>query len=671
MKKKYRPRSLTAVTLLLAALTLIVWLAGMYCVTAVTAEFAAERYIEDHADRAESITNYDLRYSMDVEDNYKYANYRDSLFWGAVSRGLFSSGDPIIEGDSHFLERRQAEYEFAATAVYDAQGNCLARSWDDFFYFEYLTEEQWADSDVDSHNNARALFDRELLTDPELLKYGCRVGDARAMRFTGAFDGVELRPVKIEYIDDDDFSVALHSNNITHYSISGVVQEYDIPWKVLYEDPAAASDEDITVLYSESFNTCLNPASPPLYFEGERYDSLVPLMEELGPGLAAGNKNLRRYERGGLVLVSAVYCETYYRGEEREETFLSPYYYGDAVVYENEADRPELEFYLVSAVYCQPWLTALGELRNVYIVTAILALILVLWSRSVIKRNLILPMTMLGSAMLNERETIVQRESEKWAWRESVALEDGFFRYTDRIRWQKNEITRLNTALEYAKTAEQNRRQMTSNIAHELKTPLAVIHSYAEGLKDRIAEDKRDRYIDVILSEAERTDAMVLEMLDLSRLEAGRVKLSRDEFSLTELARSVFEKLELSARAKQLQIDFSFPEELSVTADESRIAQVIENLAVNAIKYTPVGGHIAVKLKDVRTGRLFAIENDSEPLSAEALGKVWESFYRVDEARSGGGAGLGLAIAKSIVELHGGKCFARNTSSGVEFGFTI
>src|SRR5699024_1481940 len=98
-----------------------------------------------------------------------------------------------------------------------------------------------------------------------------------------------------------------------------------------------------------------------------------------------------------------------------------------------------------------------------------------------------------------------------------------------------NEITRLNTALEYAKKAEENRRQMTSNIAHELKTPLAVIHSYAEGLKEHAAEEKRDKYIDVILAEAERTDGMVLEMLDLSRPEAGKVKVSRDDCSIIDL----------------------------------------------------------------------------------------------------------------------------------------
>ena len=90
-----------------------------------------------------------------------------------------------------------------------------------------------------------------------------------------------------------------------------------------------------------------------------------------------------------------------------------------------------------------------------------------------------------------------------------------------------------------------------------------------------------------------------------------------------------------------------------------------------AIKYAPTGGHISVTIQTDHSSTSFHIENDSEPLSSEALSKVWDTFYRTDEARSGGGTGLGLAIAKSIVDLHGGKCSVRNTKSGVEFGFTI
>ena len=114
---------------------------------------------------------------------------------------------------------------------------------------------------------------------------------------------------------------------------------------------------------------------------------------------------------------------------------------------------------------------------------------------------------------------------------------------------------------------------------------------------------------------------MVLEMLDLSRLEAGKVKLSRDDFSLIALTRSIFEKLEMAAQAKDLQIDFNFPDDFTITADESRIAQVVENFATNAIKYAPTGGHISVTIQTDHSSTSFHIENDSEPLSSEALSK--------------------------------------------------
>ena len=155
------------------------------------------------------------------------------------------------------------------------------------------------------------------------------------------------------------------------------------------------------------------------------------------------------------------------------------------------------------------------------------------------------------------------------------------------------------------------------------------------------------------------------------RLEAGKVKLSRDDFSLITLTKSIFEKLEMVTQAKELQVEFSFPKEFIITADEGRIAQVIENFVTNAIKYSPVGGRIHVQIQTSRRGTTFRIENDSAPLSEEALSKVWDTFYRTDEARSGGGTGLGLAIAKNIIELHGGKCSVCNTQSGVAFTFTI
>ena len=256
-------------------------------------------------------------------------------------------------------------------------------------------------------------------------------------------------------------------------------------------------------------------------------------------------------------------------------------------------------------------------------------------------------------------------------WREAAAVRNKIASVQDKELRAENEITRLNTALDYAKEAEENRRVMVSNIAHELKTPLAVVHGYAEGLRDHIAEDKREQYLDTILSETERMDAMVHEMLDLSRLEAGKVKLSRDEFSLTALAKSVFDRLSPLIGKKKLIISIEAEGECSVVADEARIGQVVTNLASNAVKYTPESGEIRVKIDKNGGKTRFSIENTAVHFTEEELLKVWDTFYRGDKSRHSDGTGLGLAITKNIVELHGGSVSVRNTDAGVEFGFEL
>ncbi len=669
-RKKTQRTALTAITCLLLLALFVVWGAGMFCLTSVTAEYAATRYLNGYGDFASTIATRSFVHWMGKGYNSRYENYDANLRWEAVDAGghadTFHGARFIVGEDDGFLNRPNSNKAYSATAVYDAEGNLLECSWSDFFYFEYLTEEQWNNREERSGNSARAFFKREMLTEKgkEIIGNSGLTFDAAAMRFTGAFDGVEFAPIKIEYIDWDEFQNALHSRGSGQYTVSGAVEDYDLQWNTIYEDvPDTLSNEEVVTFYSDWFDVCYNQTSPAFSYKGTDYESVASLVAKLGPGLATGAKDLVFYDGLDLLIPSVNYCHSF-----DGETYYDPYYYGEAA-YAEEA--PQLHFYTVSAVYCSPWRTAFGELCFVYLITLLLSIALVLAVRSVIKRHLIQPVQAVGNAMVNGEERTSLYPEHSNAWYESRLLQDGFSKCNDRIRMQKNEITRLNTALEYAKTAEENRRQMTSNIAHELKTPLAVIHSYAEGLKEHIAEEKRDKYIDVILSEAKRTDGMVLEMLDLSRLEAGKVKLSRDDFSLISLTQSVFEKLEMAAQAKELQIDFFFPEDFTITADETRIAQVIENFATNAVKYTPAGGHILVKIQTGRSGTTFSIENDSEPLSDEALSKVWDTFYRTDEARSGGGTGLGLAIARNIIELHGGKCSVRNTKTGVEFSFTI
>lgn len=664
-KETYRPSALTAVTALLVAVYLILWAVCMYCLTSVTAEYAAARYLEGNRDRASTISSQCFAYWLDRETSHE--NYKESKLWEAVSSGPASRGTPIVEGRNHFIGREDGDETFIATAIYDAEGKLMECSWRDFFFFEYLTGEEWAANEERSGDWARAFFDREKLTEAgqRLVKDGYLSRfDASAMRFTGTFDGVEFVPTKIEYINEEEFQDALHKKGSGTYTVPAVVRDYGLQWRTVYEDPGAAPvNGDTIVLYSDWFKVCFREDSPSFSYHDTRYENVAALVEDYGPAFALGYKNLTRYEGADLLIVSADYCQSY-EGEIYYSSYAGPNGY--------QGEGPELHFYTVSAVYCSPWRTAVRELWKVYLWTLALVVVLVLLARGVIKRRLIEPMDRVSRAMAEKKApAVLYGGGEADKWREARDLTRGYQRVTDLLRSKDNEVNRLNAALDYAKNAEENRRQMTSNVAHELKTPLAVIHSYAEGLKEQIAEDKRDKYLDVILSETERMDAMVLEMLDLSRLEAGRVKLARDEFSLAGLTRAVFDRLDMAVKAKELKVEFHLPEQSMVTADEGRIAQVIENFATNAVKYTPPGGAIRVRITVGETVTSFAVENDSPPLSKEALSKVWDTFYRAEESRSSAGTGLGLAIARNIILLHGGRCAARNTKNGVEFSFTI
>jgi signal transduction histidine kinase len=202
---------------------------------------------------------------------------------------------------------------------------------------------------------------------------------------------------------------------------------------------------------------------------------------------------------------------------------------------------------------------------------------------------------------------------------------------------------------------------MVSNITHELKTPLAIIHSYAEGLQSGIAEEKKEKYLSTILEEAERMDGMVLEMLDHSRLESGKVRLATDHFSLYQLTASIAEKLTPAMEERQLKLSWGFSNDCMLTADESRMAQVVTNLMTNAVRYTPEGGSIWLRVFADAKDATFQIENEGTHLPEEIREKIFETFYRADDSRTGKGTGLGLPIAKSIVELHRGTIKVQNT----------
>lgn len=631
-KERKRPGALAALSLRLGAAVLALWLVCMAALTSLAAEYAAQHAIDLHQDRAEQLAQEQLlNLSLYDGEDRDYELWQMASTVAAMSVGMFPENSySIID---FFSGSDQAVYHWA-DGVYTPGGDPILGSWQDFLAARTFTPEEWEGEAEIPSGQAIVCLDREKLTDTgrQYIGESARLQIRFDLRLTGVLDGIELTPTRIDAIPWD-------------WEEGDVFQEV-----TLYEDPEAAPAGGETVtLYSSSFYLCCPQDGPNLAYQDQRYAGVQELLREQGPFSAAGSMNGVSYEGGQLLLLSKVPVW------EVGENGLA----GEVICY------------VASAVQTAPWRTAVGGLWPTYLRTFLLALACFLLLRRTLRRKLLDPVRRVSASLNQGWPDLFGLDQGQLAWRESHELVEGYQRAQGELQRRKDETARLTAALDYAKRAEDNRRQMTSHIAHELKTPLAVIHSYAEGLRERIAEGKREQYLDTILSETERMDAMVLEMLDLSRLEAGRVKLTRSQFSLAQLTRDTFQRLQRAVEAKELHVSYIFSDEGLVTADEGRIAQVVENFATNAVKYTPPGGRILVRIQRQPGQVQFRMENESPPLPQEALDKVWDTFYRGDEARAGGGTGLGLAIARSIVQLHGGKCSARNTRTGVEFGFTL
>ncbi len=312
---------------------------------------------------------------------------------------------------------------------------------------------------------------------------------------------------------------------------------------------------------------------------------------------------------------------------------------------------------------------ALLRLIPTYLIgTLIIALCL--WRlRRYLHNNLIYPLTYQAKSIQDGRPVIPCS-----SWQEVRQAEEDLKQLQSQLRIHQNDSQQLRSALDYARNAEETRRQLVSNITHELKTPLAVIHSYAEGLQAGIAEEKKERYLSTILEETEKMDGMVLEMLDLSRLEAGKVRLSADYFSLLALTQEIVNKL-APEESREQEISFAFCNDCFLTADEGRISQVVTNLVSNALRYTPKDGAIWLRVFSDKDNAYFQIENTAPHLSEEALERIFDTFYRASTSRSDKGTGLGLPIARNIVQLHRGTLTAKNTWVGgracLEFAFRI
>jgi two-component system phosphate regulon sensor histidine kinase PhoR len=225
------------------------------------------------------------------------------------------------------------------------------------------------------------------------------------------------------------------------------------------------------------------------------------------------------------------------------------------------------------------------------------------------------------------------------------------------------------------KQIETMRRDFISNVSHELRTPLAALKALTETLQTGALDDPpaAHRFLEQMETEVDALSLMVTELLELSRIESGRVPLERKPVRPIEIIFPAYERLNLQAERADLTITVDCPEDLPpIMADANRVQQVIVNLLHNAVKFTPQGGQIILRAQAHNSAILFSVRDSGIGISSENLPRIFERFYKVDRARATSGTGLGLAIARHLVEAHGGRIWAESElSKGSIFYFTI
>lgn len=239
----------------------------------------------------------------------------------------------------------------------------------------------------------------------------------------------------------------------------------------------------------------------------------------------------------------------------------------------------------------------------------------------------------------------------------------------------KNANFRLQQDIEQKEKIEKMRTDFMGNVSHELKTPIALIQGYAEGLREGVSDDPESRefYCDVIMDEAAKMNQMVKNLMTLNQLEFGDENVEFQRFDLTELIRGVLQSMEIVAQQKEARVQFRQKEPVYVWADEFKAEQVVRNYVSNAFNH--LDGDRVVDVKIIPSGEKVKVTvfNTGAPIPEEDVPHIWEKFYKVDKAhtREYGGNGIGLSIVKAIMDSFHQKYGVKNYDNGVEFWFEL
>ena len=243
------------------------------------------------------------------------------------------------------------------------------------------------------------------------------------------------------------------------------------------------------------------------------------------------------------------------------------------------------------------------------------------------------------------------------------------------IKQLRSSNIELERDIEEKSKIDEMRKTFISDVSHELKTPIALIQGYSEGLLENVNNDEESRkfYAEVILDETNKMDKLVKQLLELMKLEYGKREFNNKEFNIVELEKEVIRKTNVMIEEKQAKIKFEENEDIRVFADDFYIEQVLTNYLTNAIKnvkemYGEKYIKISNKINEEKNKVCIKVFNTGEPISEENLNRIWNRFYKADED---GGTGIGLAFVKAIMSNYDNKYGVKNLENGVEFYFEL
>ncbi len=238
----------------------------------------------------------------------------------------------------------------------------------------------------------------------------------------------------------------------------------------------------------------------------------------------------------------------------------------------------------------------------------------------------------------------------------------------------------LEKDIEEKSKIDEMRKQFISDVSHELKTPIALIQGYSEGLIENVNTDEENRkfYAEVILDEANKMDKLVQQLLELMKLEYGKREFNNKEFDICELIREVIRKSKVILEEKQIEVNFKEENSIIVLADDFYIEQVITNYFTNAIKHVKEkDGKKMIQIDvvpNIEDGTVrISVFNTGNQIEEEDLARIWNRFYKIDESRNreDGGTGIGLSLVKAIMHNYKKEYGVTNKENGVEFYFDL